>query len=424
MGKPLPTFCTRPVTAERPGSRPNLPPDVGLPGTPGLISVHPLDPTLLFFGSTNLFRSQDGGSTWQNVMTAASGLSLHVDQHALVFTADGKTIYEGNDGGIWTAANPYGSQIGWTDLNTGLGTAEIYSVAIDPQNTSRAVAGTQDNSTLWFTGSPGWTQAGVCGDGFATAVDPSSLSTVYAACGETLFKSINGGVPGSWVQIGAGLPGFALTLDDSTPNVLYAGNPGGDSALYQSLDGGGTWRQVFAGSGSQFIDQVAVSPSNSNIVYLLIGDYQTYPYAFQLWATNDALSGSIPTWQNLPVSNLLPVANAASLAVDPANPEAVAVFTEQAARTICGSGCGVENSILTSADGGATGQTIPAGGGLNATALYWSNILFNDCVLCSNKLQILIDPDILNTWYLAAGLAVYRSSDAGRTWYPLAAGVP
>ena len=71
----------------------SLPPDPGFPRTPGLIAVDPLDPTLVFFGSVNLFRSQDGGNTWQSAMSAASGLSLHADQHALVFTPDGTRFY-------------------------------------------------------------------------------------------------------------------------------------------------------------------------------------------------------------------------------------------------------------------------------------------------------------------------------------------
>ena len=408
----------------------NLPPDLGDPRTPGLIAVHPLDPTLVFFGSVNLFRSQDGGNTWQNAMTGASGVVLHSDQHALVFNPGGTALYEANDGGIWAATKPYASQIDWTNLNTGLATAEIYSIAIDPPETAfccSAFAGTQDNSTLWFSGQLGWTQAGVCGDGFDTAIDPNNAGTVYASSNGGLFRSTNGG--GSWVQLGGGLPslfGASIYIDGSTPNVLYASPSSPDShsdlGLYQSLDGGDTWRQVFAGTGSQevqIIDQVVISPSNSNIVYLVIGEYDTYPFSFQLWTTNNALANSVPTWQNVSTTT----ADNAYLAADPTNPEAIAMFVEGAEGS-CGYGCGLsKNSVQTSSDGGATWQSIPVGGGLSQITVH-GNSLFGSPLLGGDNLQLLIDPDIPGIWYLAAGVTVYRSSDSGQTWYPLATGLP
>jgi uncharacterized protein (TIGR03437 family) len=374
----------------------NLPPDLGLPRPPGLIAVDPLDPTLVFFGSVNLFRSQDGGNTWQNAMTAASGLSLHVDQHALVFSPDGTRFYESNDGGIWTATQPYGTQ-DWTSLNTSLGTAEIYSIAIDPQNTNRAFAGTQDNTTLQFSGSLGWAQAGVCGDGLATGIDSSNSATVYAVCDYGIFRSSTGGAPGTWTQLDPSVLSFRqpqFTLDNSTPNTLYVWptEVAGPTALYQSLDAGDTWRRVFICPTGECFQEVAVSQSNPDIVYLMGGN--------QLWSTLNAHSNANPTWQNITVPGIPNGGEVIfSLAVDPANAQALALFVQQ------------ENWILKSADGGATWLTTPVGGSLSTATRTFSS-------------DLLIDPDLPNTWYLAMGLAVFRSSDAGQTWYPLATGLP
>jgi uncharacterized protein (TIGR03437 family) len=390
----------------------SLPPDPGFPRTPGLIAVDPLDPTLVFFGSVNLFRSQDGGNTWQSAMSAASGLSLHADQHALVFTPDGTRFYEANDGGIWTAMQPYGTQ-DWTSLNTGLGTAEMYSIAIDLQNTNRAFAGTQDNGTLQFSGSLGWTQAGVCGDGYGIAIDSSSPTTVYALCNGGLFKSSEGGAPGTWVQLDLNFALY-LILDNSTPNTLYVPTDAGPTAaLYQSLDAGNTWRQVFVCPTGECFQEVAVSQSNPDIVYLFGGN--------QLWSTLNARSNANPTWQNVTVPGIIPSASEViSLAVDPANAQALALFVQQ---EIQSNFLLVKNWILKSADGGATWLTTPVSGSLSTATLYY-NVFAGDCLLCTFTSDLLIDPDLPNTWYLATGLAVYRSSDAGQTWYPLATGLP
>lgn len=385
----------------------NLPPDSGTPRTPGLIAVHPLDPNLVFFGSVHLFRSQDGGDTWQNAMTAVSGLTLHLDQHALVFTPDGRKLYEANDGGIWAATKPYGSQIDWTNINTGLGTAEIYSVAIDPENTNRAFAGTQDNSTLQFSGSPGWAQAaaGVCGDGWATGIDSSSPTTVYALCNGGIFKSAS--APSSWVRLDPSVLNFEdanFTLDNSTPNTLYVWPaPGEAYGLYQSLDAGNTWRQISMLPTNAVIHQVAVSQSNPDVVYLLVAE-GGLNWEWELWATQNARSNASPTWQNvIPPGSSVGFTGWPPLAVDPANSGTLALLIEHLnPRT---------DWVLKSADGGATWLRTPVSGALSG-------------LVGSFVSDLLIDPDLPNTWYLAVAFSVYRSSDAGRTWYPLATGFP
>lgn len=94
------------------------------------------------------------------------------------------------------------SSAGWVNLNAGFGTAEFYpGIGIDPANIARAFGGTQDNGTLQYSGSLGWTYAGVCGDGFATAINPTSPNIVYAACNGGFFESVTGGAPGTWTQV-------------------------------------------------------------------------------------------------------------------------------------------------------------------------------------------------------------------------------
>jgi uncharacterized protein (TIGR03437 family) len=386
----------------------NLPPDPGSPRSPSLLSVHPLDPTLVFFGSVNLFRSQDGGNTWQNVMTGSSGITLHADQHALVFAQDNATLYETGDGGIWKATQPYAAKIDWASLNSGLGTAEIYSpISIDPQNPNRAFAGTQDNTTLQYAGSPGWTQAGVCGDGFGTAINPASPTTVYAACNGGLFGSTQGGAPGTWVQLNSslnfGLLGFPrVAVDPSTPSIVYMTGPM-TTDLYQSLDGGNSWRVM--GSSFGDITQIQVSPSSSNVVYVV-----SEP-GVQLWVTQNALSTALPTWQSYTV----PLADGPlGLAVDATNPGTVAVFTEAEG------GVGISSYYLfsISMDGGTTWRSTPVGQGRSDYAL---TVATGDFYANS---YLATDPDIPGTWYITKDLSVYRSSDDGQTWYPLATGLP
>jgi hypothetical protein len=91
-------------------------------------------------------------------------------------------------------------------------------------------------------------------------------------------------------------------------------------------------------------------------VYLTIVDDHTYPYAYQLWVTENALSESTPTWQQLTVSNILSSTYSVSLAVDPVAVDTIHLFVEQVVSAFsiscnCVSpGTGAKNWILTSAD--------------------------------------------------------------------------
>jgi uncharacterized protein (TIGR03437 family) len=388
----------------------SLPPDPGSPRNPSLLAVHPTDSTLLFFGSVNLFRSQDGGDTWQSVMTAASGSTLHTDQHSLVFTADAKRLYEVSDGGIWTATKPYDPKIDWLSLNSGLGTAEIYSpIAVDAENQYHALAGTQDNGTLLLCCSSQavWMQAGVCGDGFGTAISPTNSAITYASCNGALLMSSDSGAPGSWHPLTSGLPTLpggdfpAIALDYSDPNVIYAAAED-DNELYQSLDGGSSWH--ICGTSLGNITQIQVSPSNSNVVYVT-----SWP-GVQLSVTTNARSSN-PTWASYAVpSGYRPL----GLAVDYSDPSSVAVLSL----------AGNPGTYLfsKSSDGGATWQSVPVGYSQGSAGVEYGLGTATGGFRSNSFLAS--DPDIPNTFYLVKDLSVYRSSDGGQTWYPLAAGLP
>src|SRR5262249_49914452 len=134
----------------------------------------------VYFGGFNLYRSTDGGGSFQNI-----GANIHVDNHAFAFApGDPTTIYAGNDGGLFVKKGAAAFQ----SLNDGLVTTQFYpSLAI---NGSLALGGLQDNGTV-FTDkakdkSPtDWTEL-TCGDGGSSAIDvspvPPFTATGYTEC--------------------------------------------------------------------------------------------------------------------------------------------------------------------------------------------------------------------------------------------------
>src|SRR5690606_20936431 len=63
------------------------------------LAVHPRSPDTVFFGGVPLYRSTNGGLTFQEVGTGSGG-SVHVDQHVIVYDArDPAIVYVGKEAG-------------------------------------------------------------------------------------------------------------------------------------------------------------------------------------------------------------------------------------------------------------------------------------------------------------------------------------
>jgi photosystem II stability/assembly factor-like uncharacterized protein len=137
------------------------------PGRPGqgfydnIIWVDPTSADIVVVGGIDLWRSIDSGrnftriSNWRN-----SPQTPHADHHAIVESPQfngttNKVVFFGNDGGIYRANDVYAASTtaGWTELNNNLGITQFYGGAGNATS-GRIIGGTQDNSTLVYTGGP------------------------------------------------------------------------------------------------------------------------------------------------------------------------------------------------------------------------------------------------------------------------------
>jgi hypothetical protein len=229
------------------------------------IGVSPANPSVVVLGGgagpnnfTSLFESTNGGGAWTPASGAAGDFSNgstnvhpHVDTHAIVFTANGATLFVGNDGGIWSTTTPTpaaGVSPTWSDLNAGLAITQFYpgpTAAVSDEN--YGFGGTQDNDTELFQGSGSlamaWQNEFACGDGGFTAIDQRTPTTIYTGCNSLAGTKIKKAVMnGQFVTSGVGtIPGFdvaetaitnsgdnmqfipPIALDESNPENLYFG---------------------------------------------------------------------------------------------------------------------------------------------------------------------------------------------------------
>jgi photosystem II stability/assembly factor-like uncharacterized protein len=144
--------------------------------------VDPHDADHLFSVSVLLAESTNGGKTWH-----VSGKRLHGDHHDLWIAASGRTILEGNDGGVAISRDGGGS---WAWLNV-LPIAQFYHVAYDLQSPYHVCGGLQDNGA-WCAPARTGDSRGILprdwfrvqgGDGTFVVPNPRDPQTIWSAAG-------------------------------------------------------------------------------------------------------------------------------------------------------------------------------------------------------------------------------------------------
>lgn len=143
------------------------------------VRVDPKDPNRVYWSSTPVKYSSDGGKTAGNTTAG-----IHVDHHAMwIDPNDPQRIVVGNDGGIGVSADRGGN---WTfPGNVALG--QFYNISVDMGVPYRVCGGLQDNGS-WCGPSRRkqgpitnamWHNTGG-GDGFVTQQDPTDTNIMYS----------------------------------------------------------------------------------------------------------------------------------------------------------------------------------------------------------------------------------------------------
>lgn len=158
------------------------------------LTVHPTNPDVVFAPNVDLFRSADGGRTFKKVPG-----SHHGDYHDVWFDPKNpERLINANDGGVDLSTDG-----GKTWVAPALPISQCYHVSVDTRTPYRVMACMQD---------------------LGSASGPSnSLKT--------------GGIGlGDWHQVGGGEAGYAFA-DPSDPDSVYAGEYGGIMTRYDHRTG-------------------------------------------------------------------------------------------------------------------------------------------------------------------------------------------
>ena len=97
-------------------------------------------------------------------------------------------------------------------------------------------------------------------------IDPSNTDIVFAGTTQGLFKSTNQG--DRWIKIGQQLDDVYISgiqLDPTHPQTMYLATSNG---VQKSLDGGETWKRKDAGLDATSIRSIEMSPQNPKTLYV------------------------------------------------------------------------------------------------------------------------------------------------------------
>ncbi|MFL5760993.1 MAG: glycosyl hydrolase [Thermomicrobiales bacterium] len=198
------------------------------------ICADPLDPETVWVLNVELYKSIDGGKTFERVPAP------HGDNHDFwIDPANPQRIILGNDGG---ATVSYNGGLSWSSQYN-QPTAEMYHVTTDGRNPYRVYGAQQDNTTMSVPSRSNY--------------DVITMTEYY--------------------EIGGGESGYIAVRPDN-PNIVFAGNYMGQLTRYDHSTGQlrwiTVWPEEYSGFGAKdykyrfnWTSPTVLSPQNPNILY-------------------------------------------------------------------------------------------------------------------------------------------------------------
>ncbi|MEQ9303124.1 MAG: PKD domain-containing protein, partial [Marinoscillum sp.] len=240
-----------------------------------IVAVHPADHQTVIIGGIDLYRSEDGGDSWDLISywTGACDSYVHADQHNFQFRPGyNDHAIASNDGGVYFTANVTNpSEENGPDFqprNRDYNVAQFYACAArNEAGSDWFLAGAQDNGSHLFNGiGVNSTREVTGGDGAFCFIDQNEgdiqiTSYVYNSYYFTT-DSWN-----SFVNIDANGGRFINPADyNSNTNTLYAAGNSNTLVRYV-VDEEIESEELSVSIGNQVMSTITVSPYNDNVLF-------------------------------------------------------------------------------------------------------------------------------------------------------------
>ncbi|MFQ6101354.1 MAG: family 16 glycoside hydrolase [Anaerolineae bacterium] len=268
----------------------------------GSLYMHPTNPGILLAAAGNdpymtalgrpigaVYRTEDGGDTWQRVLDLPNGSGIEICEGDpnVAYAASLSAFFRSEDGGqTWRLQAGVGEgEVVWTgdELWGPPGVVAGFPIDLqcDPRNSDRVFVNaygggnfvSEDGGQTWRVASTGYSGALM----FQIAMARDDPARVYATARSGIFASNDSGR--SWEGLSYGparaMEALAIGVDPQDPQHIIASV--GDASPFPKLsyDGGHTWRDVgmeLAEIGMQgTATRVRFSPTDPRIVLISVG---------------------------------------------------------------------------------------------------------------------------------------------------------
>ncbi|HWW60148.1 MAG TPA: hypothetical protein VN181_02165, partial [Thermoanaerobaculia bacterium] len=373
-------------------------------GATSPLEVDPTDPQLVYSGCFAMYRSTNGGTSFNGVSGGADNqypYFLHVDQHAIAFDpVNPKIVYIGHDGGLDRSTDTSVAPWHWTGVSHGMVIWQMYHVAAQSITSTMAAGGAQDTGTGFTFGNRAWYHQWDC-DGTGVSFDAKNLDMFYVGCQGPPVQLRTNPVPGT--------AGYGTTV--TTSQFVYRPLAADRDLTRHALaitkhDPCANATDIVKSVDSVNYSSISPLPSQHfvNAMHIVPGSAFQHYYAgivdcgtdqTAMWRTTDG--GGM--WNK----NASGVPPGRVAAID-ADPEAASGDRAFAA---------FPTSIVMTTDGGASWTSIDGAG---ATALPPSAV----------RRGVVIDPIDTNVVYAATDVGIFRGTLGGgsATWVPFDEGMP
>lgn len=290
---------------------------IGGQGTYNLaVTVDPTTPDIVYLSATSLWKAVRSDKGWD---INDIGGSIYPDNHALAFRPGNHLqVWAGSDGGIYRSTDGGAT---WDDFaNEGLCIMQLEFIDQHPSSAAVIFAGTQDNGTEQYRGTPVFTHADD-GDGGYVVInqtDPTHVISTYYFASPKL--STQGGRFDTWKSVSAGVGGQAslfyppMTACRTNAKALALG-----TALVNidPAEGTGAWKTQVTLPGLWDGELIsALSYVNEKLIYAGTNAGRIYKLTLAARWTPE-LIGAVPPLPNVSIMELsaLPGNDAAVIAV-------------------------------------------------------------------------------------------------------------
>ncbi|MBI4444528.1 MAG: hypothetical protein HY645_01360 [Acidobacteria bacterium] len=212
--------------------------------------------------SGRLFRTRDGGETWESIDLGPYHSSIRA---ITVAPSNPQVIAVGISEGVLRSTD--GGQ-SWERISRGYRSLyNVESLAFDPHDSETLYVGTWHLGWKTTDGGKKWQaiHQGMIHDSdmLAILVDPQRPQVLYSGACTGIYKSENSGL--LWRKLRNGLPKEAkrtrtVYLDPGNSTTVYSGTTVG---LFVSRDGGNSWNEILPGV---VVNTIAVKPGDSAVI--------------------------------------------------------------------------------------------------------------------------------------------------------------